>query len=143
VDACVSPIAVSGVYIDGNTHTRIQTHTGFFTAGILIRSELPKDAYGAKVSFRHPSQGKEAWDANTSRLIRPHKAEQFAAKVAIGSGEVQFGVYIVAPKGSPSCTTRPEVAYDHLGVTEYFKESGALPWRNPLNMFTNTLSKVA
>jgi hypothetical protein len=135
--SCVSPVAASRTYVDRDTNTLLQTDTGFFTTGVVARGTLPKGAYGVEASFESPGTGQMAWDRNDSRMIKANRAGGYTLNMAIGSGEVQFGVRVVAPEGSLLCNTPPDVAYIHENATDYFNTSGTLPWRNPVNEFVD------
>jgi hypothetical protein len=135
--ACVSPVAASETYVDRGANLLLQTDTGLFTTGVVARGKVPPGAYGVEATFKSPDADATAWDANASRMITAGNAGSYALKMAIGNGEVEFGVRVVAPEGSPACTTPPEVSYTHVGAADYFNASGNLPWPNPVSVVVN------
>lgn len=136
--SCVSPLAVSNTYVEPGTNTLLQTYSGLFTTGIVARGAVPEGAYGVEASFKAPSADTSEWDKNASDMTKANDAGGFALKMAIGSGEVQFGVRIVAPAGSELCTTVPKVDYKHLDQSGYSDIPGTtLPWRNPVAVVSN------
>jgi len=141
--SCVSPPpAVSETYVSHNTSTLLQTYTGLFTTGVVARGSLPSGAYGVEASFKSPDADAHTWDENASNMLKANSAGRFALKMAIGSGEVQFGVRIVAPEGSPLCSVVPDVTYTHEDRTGYFTTPGTLPWPNPVAIPVNVLSNA-
>jgi hypothetical protein len=126
--ACVSPMAVSESYVDPATSTLFQTQTGLFTSGVRMTGVLPSDAYGVQVSFESPGAGQKAWNEHASKMVKANDAGNYAAKMAIGDGEVAFGVRVVAAQGSPLCDVPPHVTFTHESVTEYFLTSGTVPY---------------
>jgi hypothetical protein len=134
---CVSPLAVSKTYIEPGTSTLLQTRTGMFTTGLVAREAIPKGADGVQVSFKSPEANAAEWDKNASGMIKADEVGKVVLKMAIGDGEVQFGVRTVAPAGSSLCNTPPEVTYEHLDQGAYFSEHAIVPWRNPVNVVTN------
>jgi len=135
--ACVSPMAVSETYVDRTTSTLFETNTGLFTSGVRITGTLPPDAYGVQVSFETPSAGQKAWDENASKMVKTNDAGDYAIKMAIGSGEVTFGVRVVAPQGSPFCDAAPQATFTHESVTDYFLSSGTVPYEGYINDAVN------
>lgn len=117
----------------------LQTDTGFFTSGIVAQGSIPEGSYGVEASFASPNASEADLDTNVSQMLHADSAGNFALKMAIGDGAVEFGVRIVAPAGSPLYKAAPSVAFIHKDTTEYFKTSGKLPWPNPVNIFTDTL----
>ncbi len=135
--SCLSPVATSGTFVD---HSANLYAAGMFTTGVRAEVTVPKEAYGVIGSFKDPSAPNQEWNNNASQLI-PVKAGSTALKFAIGGGEVQFGVQIVAPHGSKLCKNAPDVTFTHLASRNYFHADGNLPWPNlanaPANVFGN------
>ncbi|HZM64204.1 MAG TPA: hypothetical protein VFB59_03665 [Candidatus Saccharimonadales bacterium] len=136
-DACVSPMAVSGTYVDPGANLLLQTQGGFFTTGLIARGTLPQGAYGVEASFKGPGEGAHVWEANASPMLKPNEAGEFALKMAIGPGEVQFGVRVVAPADSPLCDSMPQVTYAYEDAGGYFNAVGDIPWPNFSNVAVN------
>ncbi|HSX08197.1 MAG TPA: hypothetical protein VLG11_04865 [Candidatus Saccharimonadales bacterium] len=136
-DACISPPAMSKIYVEPDTNTVFQTYTGLFTTGVVARGTVPKGAYGIQASFKSPEADAAEWDKNASGMIEANDVGGFALKMAIGSGEVQFGVRTIAPAGSALCHEAPVTTYEHLDRGSYFSTHEQLPWRNPVADVTN------
>jgi hypothetical protein len=130
--ACASPFAVSDTYVDRDTSTLWQTYTGVNTSGVLVKGTLPEGAYGVEASFAAPGDNAAALRENASDMLKA-KSGAFTLKLAIGDGEVQFGLRVVAPDGSELCSSVPDVTFEHLSSDAYGDASGQLPWPNPVN----------
>ena len=135
--SCVSPIAVSGTYVDRGANLLLQTQAGISTTGLIAQGTLPQGAYGVEASFKDPGANPAAWETNISPMIKASGAGEFVLKMAIGPGEVQFGVRVVAPAGSPLCDAPPQVTYTHKDAGDYFDSSGIIPWPNAGNVVVN------
>jgi len=66
---------------------------GIDTTGLIASETLPTGAYGVQAGFENPDKHDTAW--NTSSMIKANSAGHYALKMAIGSGEVEFGVLII------------------------------------------------
>lgn len=137
-DACVSPPTVSSVYVEPSTNTMLQTYSGLFTTGVVARGKV-EGAYGVQASYKSPHATAEEWDAHASQMIKANDDSGFALKMAIGSGEVEFGVQVIAPAGSELCNKPPEVTYQYYDRSGYFSAKGTLPWPNPVNVISNLI----
>lgn len=137
-NACLSPFAVSPTYSDPGVNLWLQTYTGAFTTGVIARGTLPEGAYGVQASFEAPGAGQDEWNNNASGMIKA-TAGKFAAKMAIGDRDVNFGIRVVAPAESPLCNAVPNVVYEYLGRGAYFGTQEQLPWWNPAAGITNLL----
>ena len=135
--ACVSPLAVSETYVEPGTNVLLQTNTGLFTTGVVARGNVPVGAYGVRASFKSPNADAGEWDKNASDMTKADKYGEYALKMAIGDGEVRFGVQIVASEGSPACDAIPDVTYEHYDRSGYFGTEGTLPWPNLVAVVSN------
>lgn len=140
-DSCLSPMAVSPTYNDPGANLWLQTYTGAFTTGVIASGTVPEGAYGIQASFEAPDAGQAEWNNNASDMIKV-EAGKFAVKMAIGDGEVRFGVRVVAPAESPLCNAVPAVAYEHVGRGAYFGTHEQLPWWNPVAGLTNLVAAI-
>jgi hypothetical protein len=132
-DSCVSPFATSKTFADKDTSTLWQTYTGINTSGVVIKGSLPDDAYGVEASFAAPGDNAHAeLQDNVSDMLKTHSGN-YALKLAIGSGDVQFAVRVVAPEGSKLCSEAPKAVFEHQNSAGYGDENGQLPWPNPVN----------
>lgn len=137
--SCASPWASSKSFKGEDVSTLLQTDTGAFTSGITADGKVPHGAYGIKASFKAPGDGSETFDHNASRMIKGGDAGKFTLKMAIGSGDVNFGVQVIAPEGSALCEIAPQTNFTYKNSSEYFHATGQIPWLNPANLITNTL----
>lgn len=133
-ESCTSPWSVSDTYVDADADLYLRTYTGFFTKGVVASGRTPDEAYGVQASFKSPASPDKEWQENASDMIKPNGLGSFSLKMAIGDGDVQFGVRVVAPQGSPLCEKAPETMFSELDAGGYFKAPGQLPWPNPLNV---------
>jgi hypothetical protein len=136
-DSCVSPFAVSRSEVDHDANTFFQTWSGIDTTGVIASGTLPEGAYGVEVAFENPDQLGAGW--SVSHMIKADNTGRYLLKMAIGSGEVEFGVRIVAHEGSESCTTVPSTSFQHVGTGDYATADGQLPWPQPVNITVNAL----
>jgi len=131
-DTCVSPFATSPVFVDKDTSTFWQAYTGVNTTGVVAKGLLPKGAYGIEASFAVPGTELAELNKNASDMLKAHSGS-YALKMAIGSGDVQFAVRVVAPEGSNLCSQAPDVRFIHLDSDGYDDVNAQLPWPNPVN----------
>jgi len=132
-DSCASPFAISSTEVDRDTSTFWQTYMGINTTGVIASGTLPKGAYGVEASFAAPGENTQELGDNASRMLKADGAGKFALKMAIGSGEVQFGVRLVAQEGSELCDSAPNVTFAHADSADYGDANAKLPWPNPVN----------
>jgi len=135
--SCSSPFARSKSYVDHDASTFFQTQSGIDTTGVIASGSLPKGAYGVQAAFENPDKHGAAWD--TSDMMKANSAGHYTLKMAIGSGEVEFGVRIIAPQGSAACDSVPDVTFQHVGTGDYATAGGQLPWPQPVNVAVNAL----
>lgn len=135
-ESCASPWAISDTFVDPDADLYLRTYTGFFTKGTVASGKVPEGAYGVQASFKSPASPNKEWQENASDMIKPNGLGSFTLKMAIGDGDVQFGVRVIAPEGSPACEQAPETTFSQLDSNGYFKAPGQLPWPNPLNVLS-------
>ncbi|MDB5171071.1 MAG: hypothetical protein JWO35_765 [Candidatus Saccharibacteria bacterium] len=138
--SCASPITVSKKYGDPGTNTLLMTDTGIHTTGVIAKGQLPHDAYGIQAAYENPAEHGADW--HLSKMVKPNRTGQFALKLAIGAGNVHFGVRIIAPEHSPSCTSNPNITFEHVNTGDYFGADGQLAWPNPVNVVANSLHEL-
>lgn len=134
--ACASPFVISPVYPGQDVSTFWQTYTGIATPGVVAAGELPKGAYGVEASFAAPNSDEETWEHNASDMLKADHSGKYALKLAVGSGDVQFAVRVIAPEHSELCETTPDAAFTYKHSDAYGDASGQLPWPNPVNAVT-------
>lgn len=133
-DVCISPPALSQTY-DGNLLAHpLQWYSGALTPGVLASGTLPEGAYGVQASYKHPNADMDALQTNASNMLHADVAGHYALKMAVGNGDVEFSVSIVAPEGSSLCNATPDVRYDYLDKSDYLMAAGDVPWPNPGNV---------
>lgn len=137
--SCVSPYRVSDTYRDRGAITLLQTDTGILTSGVVVVGFLPNDSYGEQPAYRNPDQPGAEWNNGAMVTTGNNHTGYFAMKMAIGSGPVEFGVRTVAPDGSASCATAPDLSFDYVSEGEYFTTRASIPWEWPVNVATNAL----
>lgn len=135
--ACVSPWSISPTHVDKDTSTFWQTYTGVNTTGVVATGKLPKSAYGVEISYATPGADNAEVNGNASDMLKADASGRYAAKLAIGSGEVQFAARIIAPEGSALCDSAPDTSFIHKNASEYDDAAGTLPWPNPVNAVVN------
>ncbi|MDB5176230.1 MAG: hypothetical protein JWM81_1088 [Candidatus Saccharibacteria bacterium] len=135
--SCVSPFSVSDSYRDSGTNTLLMTDTGILTTGISAKVHLRGDAYGLQAAYEDPAENGSGW--HISRMVKANKVGDATVKLAIGSGEVHFGVRAVAPQGSATCEAAPDTTFSHLGKSDYYGNDGKLAWTNPVNTITSVV----
>jgi hypothetical protein len=135
--SCVSPFAVSDSYRDSGTNTLLMTYTGILTTGVSAKAHLRDDAYGLQAGYEDPAENGSDW--HISRMVKANKVGDATVKLAIGSGDVHFGVRAVAPQGSATCEAAPDITFTHLDKSAYYGSDGKLPWPNPVSILTDLL----
>lgn len=130
--SCVSPFTTSPIFVDKDTSTLWQTYTGINTTGVIAKGSLPKGAYGVEASFAAPGDNLDELNSNASDMLKAHSGS-YALKLAIGSGDEQFAVRLVAPEGSELCNRAPDVVFAHKDSDNYGESTAQLPWPNPVN----------
>lgn len=136
-NSCESPMAVSESFGDPDASTFFQAYPAFFTTGVRATGVLPADAHGVRVSFKSPHRDEKEWRENASHMIKADDIGRYSLKMAVGEGDVQFGVSVIAPEDSPACLKAPEVDFAYKNSTDYFNSRGDLPWLNPANGVVN------
>jgi hypothetical protein len=136
-NSCTSPFTVSKSYVDHDSSILLQTDTGIDTTGVIAKGSLPENAYGVQVAFEDPGGHGANW--TISQMVKVDAADDYRTKMAIGSGEVEFGLRVVAPEGSAACDTAPNVIFEHEGTGDYATTDANIPWPNPANIAVNAL----
>ncbi len=138
-NSCVSPFKTSETYVDSAT-SDFQLYTGILATGVVAKVTVPKGAYGAEIGFKGPHDSNQQW--TTSNMLKPNSTGEVDAKLAIGDGQTQFGVRIVAAKGSKLCHETPPATFDHKGITEFPLAEGQLPWATAGNQPANAPAQL-
>jgi hypothetical protein len=136
-NSCTSPFTVSESYVDHDASILLQTDTGIDTTGVIAKGSLPDQAYGVQVAFENPNEHGVNW--TISQMVKPNVTDDYTLKTAIGSGEVEFGLRVVAPEGSVACDAAPNVIFKHEGTGDYATADASIPWPNPANIAVNAL----
>lgn len=102
---CTSPRASSPLF-DADPAATDDRDT--WKNGIAVHTMTPEDTESVIVGFRSPHSN--AW--KDSLPVSRVKAEAIA--VRLGDGAVLFSVQILAPEGSATCTTAPDVTFGQV-----------------------------
>lgn len=139
--SCASPWTISSTYVNPNASAFWNAHnTGLGPSGVLAQGNTAGEAYGIQASWKHPSDNTEKFDQQASQMLKADEIGNFAAKLAVGDGQVQFGIRVIAPDGSALCDQAPIVQYTHLDRSAYFTSGAQLPYPNVVNVLPTLFS---
>ncbi len=136
--SCASPFAISKKFGDPATNTLFMTDTGINTTGVIASGQLPRGASGVQAAYENPKEHGTDW--HISDMVKAKHAGVLSLKLAIGAGDVHFGIRTIAPEGAANCSKSPPIKFENVSASRYFENSGQLPWPNPLNIIANELS---
>ncbi|MGF7228723.1 MAG: hypothetical protein ACQR33_01940 [Candidatus Saccharibacteria bacterium] len=129
--ACTSAFAVTQAFRDpGGSQWKTDAGLG---EGIIVKTVIPKGSEGVIVGYKSPNA--DSW---ASSPMIPATG-QVAVKLAIGQGEVVFGVQVVS-QNQADCNQVPVIETKTYDATDYIFDAHArLPWVNGLNDVTNLI----
>jgi hypothetical protein len=86
--------------------------------------------YGIQAAFKAP--GDKDWQQISPMMPLNKKTNIATVVLAIGKGDVEFGIRAVAPHGSVACETMPQMDVALQDVGEFRQVPGECPWRTPV-----------
>lgn len=131
-DSCESPFFTT--QHDGDPQASNISHFLGNRTGVALHVSAGQTARGVRAAFKAP--GDEAWTL-TSDMLPVDALGNTVLTLAIGKGDVIFGVQAVAPEGDSICQHASSVDVEVRGVGEYQSEPGKSPWLNPGEAFVN------
>lgn len=141
-ESCVSPMAVSKTYVEPNASEFWRAHqTGIGSSGIVISGKEPAGVYGMQVSWKHAGAEDSAWEEGASALLKANELGNYAFKLGVGPGPVDFGIRTLAPEGSSTCAPDakpPEVDFSPLlDAGAFYQADAELPYPHIFNVPSN------
>jgi len=130
--SCESPFFVTHRVGDPEASSVSQYFGG--RNGIVMHVNVGGQAIGVRAAYKSPDAAE--W-GDVSDMLPVNELGQATLTLAIGKGDVDFGVQTVAQDGSPACRQAPMVAVEIQDVGEYSNRPGQTPWANPGEYLTN------